>query len=127
MTVPDTTVVPPTMILPANDREAAAEFSAVILKYSVGEVASAAKRTKDAAKKWKAGNAMPCGLALMQMAQTLPAVRNWMLSKLGPSFQQNSPQNLSMAVVGIQTLAAKPGPEGDAVREALRLMMGAGE
>jgi len=122
MKAPDTIIGPPTMILPANDREAAAQFSAVILSYSVGEVARAAKRTKDAAKKWKAGNAMPCSLALMEMAQSLPAVRNWVLAKMGPGFQQNGPQSVSTAVLAVQTLATMPGPEGDAVRAALAAM-----
>lgn len=119
-----TIIGPQTMILPANDREAAEEFSAVIIPYSVGEVAQAAKRGKDAAKKWKSGKAMPCGLALMHMARRLPAVRNYMLAKMGPAFQHDSPQSMSMAVLAFQTLLSQPGPEGDALRAMIKLMTG---
>jgi hypothetical protein len=127
MIVPDKKVLDQTTFLPANDVECAGEFATVIHGYSVGEIAPAVSRTKDAAKKWKAGDAMPGGLSLMRMARTMPGVRNWMLAKMGPSFQQDHPQSISTAVLAIQTLAAKPGPEGDAVREALRLMTGMGE
>lgn len=78
-----TTVLPPTTVLPACEREAAKAFSALVIPFSRGELASAAMRTKDAAKKWKDGTALPNGYTMLMLGREIPAVRNWMLGMLG--------------------------------------------
>lgn len=70
-------------LVPADEQQAAKSFSAVVIPFSAGELAQAAHRTKEAAKAWKAGRSLPSGWSLLNMAQDIPAVRNWMLGMLG--------------------------------------------
>lgn len=110
--------------VPATERDAAQEFAAVILNFSRGELANAAKRTKDAAKAWKEGRALPSGWSLLNMAKEIPAVRNWMLGT-GADTEFESPQVLNAIVGAVQTLANMPGRDGDAARLMLQKMAGA--
>lgn len=122
-----TTVVPATTVMPACERDAAQEFSAVILPFSRGELARAANRTKDAARKWKEGIALPNAYTMLMLGRKIPAVRNWMASKLNldqPLFA--SPQALDVLMAALYQVAHQPGPDGDAVR-ALLAKMGKGQ
>lgn len=103
-------------IVPVTERDAAQEFSAVIIQFSSGELAQAAKRSKEAAKAWKEGRSLPTAWSMLNMAREIPAVRNWMLAKLGADPQFNSPEMLSVLVGAVQTVAAMPGMDGDRLR-----------
>lgn len=127
-----TTVVPWTPVVPVNDDEAKKEFAAVILNISRGQLAKAAKRGKDAAKRWQEGTRLPSMLTILNMAQPgdagIPVVRNYVLTKLGInpamlsaaeqiSFQ--TPQMMEAAIAAVYQVMHQPGPDGDAVRAAL--------
>jgi hypothetical protein len=119
-----TTGAPSTTSVPVNERDAALEFSAVIIPFSYGELASASKRGKEAAKKWKEGRSLPSAWSMLNMARDIPAVRAWMMAKLGdtPHMQFNSAQGIDVLARAMQSLAHLPGPDGDAIRA---LMQGA--
>jgi len=107
----DRNIFPKKIILPTSEIEMAQEVAAVILPFSRGDVARAAKRSKDAAKTWKAGQHAPSLLATLSMAQDIPAVRNWLLGMLGVTDQNDPiPDRVSEAVMeALKILAKKDG------------------
>lgn len=117
-------ILPRRIILPADEREMAKEFSAVILPYDRGTVALAAKRSKDAVKLWKAADNGPSLLAALNMAQQIPAVRNWMLGMLGITDGRDAvpPDAANALLGGLQFVAQIPGPEGAQARAMLAKM-----
>lgn len=120
--VAGTNLVPQTNLVPIGDeRDEAQAFSAIIIPFSAGELARAAKRTKEAAKGWKEGRSLPSAWSMLNMAREIPAVRNYMLAKLGAGshVQFNSPQGMNALVEAVQVLANMPGKEGEAIRAAL--------
>lgn len=114
-------VVPKTYVVPADEHEAAMEFSAVILPFSRGELARAGHRGKDAAKRWKAGQVLPSAWAMMHLARNIPEVRAWMAAKMGISAPPEflSPQAMTTAMAAMYQVAHQTGPDGDAVRAFL--------
>lgn len=122
-----THVVPTTYIVPDNEHEAAKAFSCVLLPFSRGELARAGKRGKDAAKRWKDGEVLPSLWTALNMAQDIPAVRNWMLGMLGVTDGRDPiPPDVANALLGgLQFMAQIPGPDGAQARAMLAKMGGA--
>lgn len=107
---------------PIDERQAAQEFSNVVLPFSAGDLAQAANRTKEAAKGWKMGRSLPSGSSLIMLASQIPAVKKWLLHKIerGADPQFDSPEIVTAMLTTLQALADRPGPEGEAVRGILR-------
>lgn len=121
-----TSLSPSRSLVPANENDTAKEFQAVIIEFSVGDLAHAAKRSKDAAKAWKAGRSLPSAWSLFNMAQEIKPVRNWMMAKLNV---REAPEFLTDQVMGamigaLHQVSQQSGPDGDAVR---RILSGAPE
>ncbi len=114
-----TSPVPQTSPVPVNEKAAALEFSAIIIPFSAGELAQAGKRTKEAAKAWKAGRSMPSAWSLINMAQEIPTVREWMFAKLGGKPEFASPQVMTVMMAALHQVSKQTGPDGDAVRALL--------
>lgn len=91
----------------------------MILPFTVGQLAQASGRTKEAAKKWKEGRSLPSAWSMLNMAQTIPAVRDWVISRVGNDSHPHSPQTISAVVEAVMMVANAPGPDGDAVRSIL--------
>lgn len=123
-----THVVPQTHVVPENEHDAAKAFSCVIVPFSRGELARAGKRGKDAAKRWKDGEVLPSLWTALNMAQEIPAVRNWMLGMLGITDARDAvpPDAANALLGGLQFVAQIPGPDGAQAR-ALLAKMGRGK
>jgi hypothetical protein len=123
ITVQGTNLAPKTNLVPIGDeRDEAQAFSAVIIPFSAGELAKAAKRTKEAAKGWKEGRSLPSAWSMLNMAREIPAVRSYMLAKLGaagPHMQFNSPQAMDALAQAVHAIATMPGPDGDRLRAVM--------
>lgn len=121
-----THVVPQTYVVPDNENQAAKDFSAVIYQFSRGELARAGKRGKDAAKRWKDGEVLPSTWTMLNMAQQIPAVRNWMLGMLGVTDARDAvpPDAANALYGGLQFVAQIPGPDGAQARAMLAKMRG---
>lgn len=125
-----TNLAPQTNLVPIGDeRDEALAFSAVIIPFSTGELARASKRTKEAAKGWKEARSLPSAWSMLNMAREIPAVRAYMLHKLGagPHMQFNSPHGMNALANAVQALASMPGPEGDAIRALVSGKKGRGQ
>lgn len=124
-----TTVVPVTTVMPACERDAAAEFSALVLPFSRGELARAANRSKDAARKWKEGQALPNAYTMIMLGRKIPIVRSWMASKLGMADGASiflSPEVMTSLLAFLYQVSHQDNPDGDAARKLLT-RMGRGE
>lgn len=119
-----TNLVPPKSLVPITEQDAAKAFSAVILKFSAGELAQTSKRSKEAAKAWKEGRSLPSSWSLLNMAQDIPAVRNWVLGMLGAGAETEAPppEVLNALLGGLHAVASIPGPDGAAARAVLKKM-----
>lgn len=119
-----THVVPQTYVVPTNEHEAAKAFSCVLLPFTRGELARAGKRGKDAAKRWKDGEVLPSFWTALNMAQEIPAVRNWMLGMLGVTDAREAvpPDAANALLGGLHFVAAIPGPDGAQARALLAKM-----
>lgn len=124
-----TTVIPVTTVMPACERDTATEFSALVLPFSRGELARAANRSKDAARKWKEGAALPNAYTMIMLGRKIPLVRNWMASKLGLSTGTSmflSPEVMTALLAFLYQVSHQDNPDGDAARKLL-MRMGRGE
>lgn len=111
--------VPSNKLLPFTDeREAAAQFSAVVHDFSAGQLAQLARCTKGTAKNWKAGRVFPNGAKLLNLATNCPIVNAWVHSKIGrPEF--DCPRTVHETINALQFAASLPGPAGDEARAIL--------
>lgn len=96
-----------------SEQEAAKEFSAVILPFSVGELATATDRSKETVKCWKAGRSFPNGVSLMALVAEFPAIRAWHHTKTGGF---DSPQSLGAMFSTLERVMASDTAEGRAMR-----------
>lgn len=130
-----TSVVPWTTGVPLNEDEAKKEFASIVVDIPRWRLAKAAKCGKDAAKRWQEGSRLPAWLTALNMAQPgeqgIPAVRNYVLMKLGidpamisaaEHMRFRTPQMMEAAVAAVYQVMHQPGPDGDAVRAALAKM-----
>ena len=67
-----------TPVVPITERTAAESFAAVVLRIDAGTLAHAARRTKEAAKMWKAGRRCPNGSSLINMSSDIDVVWAWL-------------------------------------------------
>lgn len=105
---------PKNKFTPVTEQEAAKEFSAVILQFSVGELAHATGRSKDTVKCWKSGRAFPNGASLMALIAEFPRIEAWVRSKTGSAFQ--SPASLGEVFGLLERLMQSDTAEGRAMR-----------
>lgn len=108
--------------LPKTERQLAEEFSGVVVDFSAGTLAQAARKTKDAAKKWKSASVFPNGASLIAMAQDIKPIRDWLFSEIERGrIDEADGSRLTGALVGMmQRLVDQPGQDGDLVRGLLR-------
>lgn len=104
----------------ASDRDVAERFSAAVVEFSAGDLAKAARRTKAAAKGWKDASRCPSGASLINMAATIPAVRNWLNSEIDRGARDAQAGSADAVARALRELANVPGPEGDAIRAVMR-------
>lgn len=97
------------------------QFAAVILPFKRKVIANIARVSPETVKQWRKGRQLPQTEHLFLLAQSIPAVQNWALAKLGvsqpPEFQ--SPQFVTAMYAAMYQAAHQSGPDGDAVRAAL--------
>jgi hypothetical protein len=101
---------------PVTEQEAAQEFSAVILPFSVGQLAQATGRSKETAKCWKAGRAFPNGVSLMALVAEFPQIRAWANRRTGGF---DHPQSQSEGFALLERIMASNTAEGRAMRARL--------
>jgi hypothetical protein len=98
---------------PMSEVDAAQEFAAVILPFSVGELATATNRSKETAKCWKLGRAFPNGVSLMALVAEFPAIRAWAHERTGGF---DSSQSLGTMFALLEKVMASDTAEGRAMR-----------
>lgn len=114
-------IAPATNFAPVlTEQEAAAEFSAVILDFSAGELARASRRSKETAKCWKAGRAFPNGVSLLALVNEFPKIRAWVNAKTGGF---DSPRGLSAAFALVEQIMATDTPDARAMRARLQQLL----
>lgn len=96
-----------------SEQDAAAEFSAVILAFSTGEIAKATGRSKETVKCWKAGRAFPNGVSLMALTSEFPRIRAWYDRRTGGV---HNPQSQVELFAELERIMASETPEGRAMR-----------
>lgn len=107
-------ISPPKNFSPVfSEPEAAKQFSAVILPFSVGELALAADRSKETAKCWKNGRAFPNGVSLMALMAEFPVINAWVKTRTGGF---DSPLALAEGFAMLEKIMAGETPEARAMR-----------
>lgn len=123
-----TKVVTTTNVVPMTEREAAEEFSAVVIDFEAGQLAQAARRTKEAAKAWKSAKRCPNGSSLINMARAIPKIRAWLYAEIergvpAEAMSFDNPQALDVIFRGLQQLAMGAGTDGNSARQLLAQLM----
>jgi len=104
-------------LTPADDSTLAEQFKGVVLQFSVGQLARAAQCSKDTAKAWKAGRAIPSAAKLFRLARSLGPVQEWVAGQIDPS------KTLNAQLAILQQEARLPGEEGAIARARLNDML----
>jgi len=85
----------------------------------IGKIAGVGTET---VKAWERGRQIPQTRHLFRMAQTIPSVKRWALRQLGvdemPEFMD--PKTAAAILAAAYQVMHQPGPDGDAMRSALR-------
>lgn len=116
-----TIVAPQTNIVPiSTERDAAEQFSALVVDFSAGQLASAARRSKETAKRWKSARAFPNGVSLIHMACSLPTVNMWLKSQIDAGDRAAQSGSADGVWEAVEMVAQNPGPEGDMARAMVR-------
>jgi hypothetical protein len=68
--------------LPLTEDVATQRFAATISGFPVGDISTAGKITKEAAKKYQQGHSMPRSVPLINMAREIPEVRAWLYAEI---------------------------------------------
>lgn len=110
-----TTFVSATNVVPMTEDVAAKRFAAVVHRIDAGTLASAAKRTKEAAKMWKAGRRCPNGSSLINMSSSLPVVWEWLQSEV----EVRRASSTGAILAQLHHTAAMGGPEAAEARAIL--------
>lgn len=100
-----------------SEIEAAAEFSAVILPFSAGQLAQASGRSKETAKCWKAGRSFPNGTSIKALEAAYPLIRSWANQRWGI---HDSPERLTNSFALLEQIMASDSAEGRALRARLQ-------
>ncbi len=125
-----TSVVPKTTVVPherrpvvgrraQSEREAAAELSAILHHYSAGQLAQITGCSKDAAKKWRAGDSCPNTPNTIRLGQEIPGVRNWILSGLNCALSMPAAPEVSSLAQDVMTLIMQEAQTGTGQRAAM--------
>jgi hypothetical protein len=107
---------------PLTDYAAAQGFHDAVIPFSAGDLAQAAKRTKNAAKGWKDGSRCPSGASLLNMARSMDCVWEWMCAEA----ERGVPGALNVDSVIRWAHASRKaeGMAGDVARAVLRSLAG---
>lgn len=107
---------------PAND-----DFGPVIRNVRIGNklprkvIAKIAGVGTETVKAWEKGRQEPQSKHLFRLALGIPSVKRWALRKLGvqemPEFM--TPDLMTATLAAIYQVAQQPGPDGDAMRDAI--------
>lgn len=103
-----------------TEQAAAAEFSAVIIPFSTGQLAQATGRSKDTVKCWKAGRTFPNGVSLMALIEDFPQIDAWVRSKTG---RFNSPHTVTDIFSEMEKLLTSDSASGRAARARFQQIM----
>lgn len=118
------------MLAPAiSEEEVAEQFSALVVPFSRGDLASAAERSKAAAKHWKAGSRAPNSSSLITLARRVGVIRDWVIEQIDmPEAQvsENPNDTLATVMLGLQLAANLPGQEGAVAKMLLSKMQRGG-
>lgn len=104
-------------LAPSKDDTLAEDFQRVVLPFSIGQLARAADCSKDTAKAWKAGRAVPSAAKLFRLARKLTPVQDWVSGQIDPS------KTLNALIASLQQQALMPGQEGAIARAQLNKIM----
>lgn len=97
---------------------AAKSFQSCVIKFSAADLAQAAHRTKNAAKGWKDGSRAPDIASMVNMAQSLPAVRDWVALRCGIERVMQA-RSWDAWLAGLYAIAAGSGPDAEKARWAI--------
>lgn len=114
-----------TNVAALTNHVAAQDFSAIVIPFSAADLAKAAKRTKAAAKGWKDGSRCPDTPSMINMARTLPSVRDLVISWIDDGLPAARANSVDAITAALRQLAKSDGAEGQAIRALLREAGGA--
>lgn len=108
-----------------TEEEAARKFSALVIPYSKGDLATAACRTKEAAKHWKDGSRAPNSSSLINIGRRIPRVRDWVLAEMDVALPASETSNPDADEIAALQLAANfPGQLGAVAKMLLKQKLG---
>lgn len=108
-----------------TEEEAARKFSALVLPYSKGDLATAACRTKEAAKHWKDGTRAPNSSSLINICRRIPRIREWVLSEMDVQIPPSETHNADAEeILTLQLAANFPGQLGAVAKMLLKQKLG---
>lgn len=82
-----------------TDHDVAERFQKVVLGFTPAQLAKAARCTKEGAKHWVYGTRCPSLPKALEMARTMPAVKEWLASEMG-GFE--SSQTIALLLAALQ-------------------------
>lgn len=106
-----------------TDRELAESFSAQVIGFSSGQLAKAARCTKEGARHWLNASRCPSVARLFQMAQSLPTVRDWIYANVGPDDRAAQSQSLDTVVQALCAIASHDSEDGRRARQMIEASM----
>lgn len=120
-------IAPGARFSPINDRDAAEEFALLVVDFSAGQLAKAACRSKETAKCWKAGRALPNGASLLNLAGNIPRIHDWVIGKISRTAPVLGSTNiLTTLIASLQVAAQMPGADGAQARAVLAALSNGG-
>lgn len=108
-----------------SDRDAAEKFSAAVVRFSAGDLAKAARRTKAAAKGWKDESRAPSLASVRNMALSLPSVQQFLADECGYGNRAAQAVSVDAVIRWAREWRSAQGMEGDIARAVLREVAGA--
>lgn len=101
-----------------TDQQVREEIASVVLQFSDGQLAKAAGRTKECAKKIKRGVSAPSSATLLNWAQAIPSVNAWVMDKIAMRGErpEASPQMLIEVLTSLRRMSEQDTPEGRALQ-----------
>lgn len=98
---------------------------AVLLRFSVGEIAQASGATKEAAKSWRAGTRCPHSPHLLNMGHNLERVRKFIHGEIDPPCApMRTSEIVASFFANLNQLSHEPGKEGAEARAVLAAFTG---
>lgn len=112
-----------------TEDEVAEKFSALVVPFSRGDLATTAGRSKAAAKHWKAGSRAPNSSSLITLARRIGVIREWVIEQIDmpeTEVPENPNDAINTVLLGLQLAANLPGQEGAMAKMLLSKMQGGG-